>query len=75
MGKKPDTLYSYLYVAFFTPTIDTAGFTIYGEIFPNHLRAKGVSSGIFMAALVDILYLEVASTAFATIGWKFFLVR
>jgi hypothetical protein len=65
---------SYLYIAFYAPTIDTAGFVYYAEVFPNHLRAKGVSAAICCSALIDVLYLQVASTAFANIGWKFYLV-
>jgi aspartate oxidase len=63
-----------LYIAFFAPTIDTAGFVYYSEAFPNHLRAKGVSLAICSAALADVAYLQAASTAFAIIGWKYFLV-
>jgi Sugar (and other) transporter len=64
----------YLFIACYAPTIDTAGFVYYAEVFPNHLRAKGVSAAICCAALVDVLLLQVASTAFKTIGWRFFLV-
>ncbi|KAH7124478.1 general substrate transporter [Dactylonectria macrodidyma] len=64
----------YLYIAFYAPTIDTAGFVYYTEVFPNHLRAKGVSLAIFFSALADVAYLQAASTAFANIGWKFFLI-
>ncbi|KAK5311248.1 hypothetical protein LTR93_011784 [Exophiala xenobiotica] len=64
----------YLYIAFYAPTIDTAGFVYDAEAFPNHLRPKGVLPAICCAALIDVLYLQVASNAFAKIGWKFYLV-
>ncbi|KAJ5456132.1 uncharacterized protein N7458_003715 [Penicillium daleae] len=64
----------YFYIAFYAPTVDTAAFVYYSEVFPNHLRAKGVSTAICFGALADLIYMQAASTAFANIGWKYFLV-
>ncbi|KAI9743673.1 MAG: hypothetical protein M1818_002989 [Claussenomyces sp. TS43310] len=44
------------------------------EIFPTHLRAKGMTIAVIGFCLVDILWLEVAPTAIAKIGWKYYLV-
>ena len=66
---------SYLFQAAYGFGIDAAGVVFYSEIFPNHLRAKGVSLVIATFALTDLVYLQVTPTAFANIGWKFFLVR
>ena len=44
------------------------------EIFPTHLRAKGMAVGISVFCLSNILWLQLAPTAFANIGWKFYLV-
>lgn len=54
--------------------VDVAGIVFYGEIFPNHIRAKGLTLAIGARTLTDLVYLEAATTAFANIGWRFFLV-
>jgi hypothetical protein len=38
------------------------------------MRAKGVAASIATMALTDLVYLQVMTTAFANIGWKYFLV-
>jgi hypothetical protein len=45
-----------------------------GEIFPTHLRAKGVSLGVAMISFTNIIWLQAAPTAFITITWRFYLV-
>ena len=42
-------------------------------MFPNHLRAKGMTIGMAAIALMNIMWLQAAPTAFANIGWKFYL--
>ncbi|KAK5444276.1 hypothetical protein LTS15_010391 [Exophiala xenobiotica] len=64
----------YIFLLFYGCGIDVAGVVFYSEIFPNHLRAKGVAMSIGAIALTDLVYLQVTATAFANIGWKFFLV-
>ncbi|KAF2491009.1 MFS transporter [Lophium mytilinum] len=54
--------------------LDGTQFSYLGEIFPTHLRAKGVSLGVAMISLTNIVWLQAAPTAFITIGWKFYLV-
>ena len=46
----------------------------YSEIFPNHIRAKGICLSIATIALTDLVYLQATATAFANIGWHFYLV-
>ena len=64
----------YVFLLFYGCGIDVAGVVFYSEIFPNHLRAKGVAMSIAVIALTDLVYLQVTATAFSHIGWKFFLV-
>lgn len=64
----------YVFLLFYGCGIDVAGIVFYSEIFPNHLRAKGVAMSIGVVALTDLVYLQVTATAFTHIGWKFFLV-
>jgi hypothetical protein len=54
--------------------IDVAGVVFYSELFPNHIRAKGVCLSMATIALTDLVYLQATSTAFAVIGWRFYLV-
>ncbi|EHK42563.1 uncharacterized protein TrAtP1_002416 [Trichoderma atroviride] len=58
----------------FSSTSDATSYIYASEIFPTPLRAKGLAvsvSGLFVAT---IIFLQVAPTAFATIGWKYYLV-
>lgn len=65
---------TYIFLACYS-LFDTAGFVVYAELFPNHLRAKGLCIVVATLALTDLVYLQVSATAFANIGWKFYLVR
>ncbi|OAP65620.1 hypothetical protein AYL99_01592 [Fonsecaea erecta] len=60
---------------FFCATCNDATTYIYSsEIFPTHLRAKGLSvslAGLFLASLT---YTQAASSAFAAIGWRYYLL-
>ena len=53
--------------------LDGTQFSYLGEIFPTHLRAKGVCLGVSMISLMNIVWLQSAPTAFKTIKWKFYL--
>ncbi|KIW99020.1 uncharacterized protein Z519_00683 [Cladophialophora bantiana CBS 173.52] len=64
----------YLYQPFYVIGLDGTQFTFLGEIFPTHLRAKGVCLGSAVIALMNIIWLQSAPTALANIGWKYFLV-
>lgn len=44
------------------------------EIFPTHIRSRGVAFSISILFLSTIAYLTPAPTAFANIGWKYYLV-
>ncbi|KAF2469502.1 general substrate transporter [Lindgomyces ingoldianus] len=54
--------------------VDVAGVVFYSELFPNHIRAKGVCLSMATVALTDLVYLQATTTAFANIGWKFYLI-
>jgi MFS family permease len=58
----------------FSSTSDATSYIYASEIFPTPLRAKGLAvsvSGLFVAT---IIFLQAAPTAFAAIGWKYYLV-
>lgn len=46
----------------------------YGEVYPNHLRAKGLAITVTVNCLSSVVYMQVAATAFANVGWKYYLV-
>ncbi|KIX03849.1 uncharacterized protein Z518_07402 [Rhinocladiella mackenziei CBS 650.93] len=64
----------YCFIFCYAIGIDVAGIVFFGEMFPNHIRSKGFSLSVGTKAITDLVYLEAASTAFANIGWKFFLL-
>lgn len=45
----------------------------FAELFPAHLRNKGMSIGIATISLMNIMWLQSAPSAFENIGWKFYL--
>jgi hypothetical protein len=48
-------------------------FIYISELWPMHLRAKGMSLGVAMISLMNIVWLQSAPTAFQNIGWHFYL--
>ncbi|PMD50042.1 general substrate transporter [Hyaloscypha bicolor E] len=63
----------YLYIVFAEFLLDGTQYIYFSEVWPNHLRAKGMTIAMATIALVNIMWLQVAPTAFANIGWKFYL--
>ncbi|RBQ77789.1 hypothetical protein FVER14953_21627 [Fusarium verticillioides] len=64
----------FLHVTIFIICCDATSYVYASEIFPTPVRAKGLSisvSGLFFAT---IIVTTAAPTAFAEIGWKFYLV-
>ena len=45
----------------------------FAELFPSHLRNKGMTIGMAAISLMNVMWLQAAPTAFANIGWKFYL--
>ncbi|KAK5061387.1 hypothetical protein LTR84_007929 [Exophiala bonariae] len=64
----------YMIVIFYCLGVESCGAPFYTEIFPTHIRAKGVCFCVFVNSLANLLYLEAAPTALQNIGWKFLLV-
>jgi hypothetical protein len=64
----------YVFLIIYSFGIDVCGVVFYSELFPNHIRAKGVALSIMSIALTDLIYLQATAEAFANIGWKFYLV-
>lgn len=64
----------FLFQFIYNMCLDGPQFSYLSEIWPTHLRAKGVSLGSAMIAFMNIIWLQSAPVAFETIGWKFYLV-
>lgn len=64
----------YVYVFFYAVFLDGPTFFYLAEIFPNSLRSKGMTMGMASLCLADIIWLQAAPTAFATIGWHYYLL-
>ncbi|KAK7208416.1 MFS transporter [Myxozyma melibiosi] len=67
-------VFLFLHVFIYGLNMDVTSYVYSSEIMPNQLRAKGVSFSMCGLFLSTIVYLEAASTAFANIGWKYYLV-
>jgi hypothetical protein len=63
----------FVYVFVFEVCLDGAQVVYISEVCPTHLRAKGISLGMAGLCVMNIIWLQAAPTAFANIGWKFYL--
>jgi MFS family permease len=63
----------YLYIVSYAITIEGPNFYYTAEIFPSHLRAKGMTLAMASLCVGDIIWLVSAPTAFKNIGWKFYI--
>ncbi|KFY14232.1 hypothetical protein V492_02761 [Pseudogymnoascus sp. VKM F-4246] len=64
---------TYLYVAFAQLFLDGTQYVYFAELFPAHLRNKGMTIGMATISLMNIMWLQSAPSAFKNIGWKFYL--
>jgi MFS family permease len=64
----------YLFITFYALCVDATSYIYCAEIFPTSLRSQGMAASIFALFGTTLLYTEVAATAFAHIGWKYYLV-
>ncbi|KEF57235.1 uncharacterized protein A1O9_07425 [Exophiala aquamarina CBS 119918] len=62
----------FLFIFFYGCTVDCAAYVYVSEIWPTHLRSKGTTIGLVSFFGGAIAYTSPASTAFATIGWKYY---
>ncbi len=64
----------YCVVIFYCLGVEACGSIFYSEIFPTHIRSKGVCFTAFVNSLSNLVYLMAAPTALQNIGWRFMLV-
>ena len=73
-GQAAAVSFLFIHVGFYSICIDATTYIYCTEIFPSHLRARGSSlsiSGLFFAT---VIFTCAAPTAFANIGWKYYIV-
>ncbi|KAF2250929.1 general substrate transporter [Trematosphaeria pertusa] len=64
----------FLYVAFYSSCMDNQQYVICSEVFPMETRGLGVALSLFGQFAGTALFVGVAPTSFAAIGWKFYMV-
>lgn len=73
-GKNAGVAFLYIFLAFYASGIDVGTYVYLGEMFPNHIRVKGVGVALASLNVTSTIFLSTTATAFAAIGWKYFLV-
>jgi hypothetical protein len=56
-GLKAAVAMIYIYVVFYECALDGTQFVYLGEMFPSHLRAKGMSLGVAGICIMNVLWL------------------
>ncbi|KAF5677817.1 quinate permease [Fusarium heterosporum] len=74
VGNGFGVFFLFLFVGFYATTLDATVYVYAAEIFPTHLRAQGMGLSIVAQSLTSLLHTQVAPSAFATIGWGYYLV-
>lgn len=64
----------FLHVFVFGGSYDSTSYIYGSEIFPNPVRARGLGISITGLFASTIIFLQCAPPAFASIGWKYYLV-
>lgn len=64
----------FLHIGRFSISVDATSYIYAFEIFPTPVRAKGLSISVSGLSVATIVFLQVAPTAFDSIGWKYYLV-
>ncbi|KAK4971843.1 hypothetical protein LTR28_013077 [Elasticomyces elasticus] len=73
-GQAVAVLFMFLFVTFYGFGIDVSSYVYCSEIFPTHIRSKGVGWSVSGLFLMTTIYTTAAGPAFNTIGWRFYLV-
>jgi hypothetical protein len=73
-GQKVAIFAIFFYVFFYGIFLDAASFIYSAEVYPTNIRSRGVALATFTYFAGAITYATPGATAFANIGWKYFLV-
>ncbi|RSL83351.1 hypothetical protein BHE90_002253 [Fusarium euwallaceae] len=64
----------FCYITTFAGFCDTTLYVYCSEIFPTHIRAKGMAWSISIFMLSTIPFLESSTIGFSNLGWKYYLI-
>jgi len=64
----------FLFLFSFNLFIEGPSWYYASEVFPTHIRSKGMTMNVIGFCCINIMWLEIAPTAFKHIGWKYYLV-
>jgi len=64
----------FIFVSSFELGLDGPEFFYQAEIWPSHLRAQGMTIFMIVYNAVNICWLQAAPTAFANIGWHYYIL-
>lgn len=63
----------YLYVFFYVVFLDGPMFFYIGEVWPSHVRVQGFAIGTCSNCLSNLVWTSAAPSAFASIGWAYYI--
>lgn len=64
----------FAFIVLYGFSIDGPAYTYVAEIWPTHLRSQGSTIGLVSFFANTIAYTSSASTGFANIGWKYYMI-
>ncbi|KAF2807405.1 general substrate transporter [Mytilinidion resinicola] len=73
-GINASVAFYFIFIVFYSFSVDTVVYVYNAEIWPTHLRAKGVTFGLGSYFIFGVIYNSPAAQAFGTIGWKYYIV-
>ncbi|KFY96026.1 hypothetical protein V500_02588 [Pseudogymnoascus sp. VKM F-4518 (FW-2643)] len=73
-GQNAGVAFLYIFLAFYAVGIDVGTYVYLGEMFPNHIRVKGVGLSLASLNVTAAIYLSITGVALESIGWKFFMI-
>jgi MFS family permease len=73
-GKRAGVFFVYLFTLFWCTCIDATQYLYLSEIFPTHLRGKGVAVGMVAYYVASVIILVAGPVALNEISWKLLLV-
>jgi MFS family permease len=74
VGNGFGVFFLFLFVTFYGGCLDATSYVYCAEIFPTHHRATGMGISILTQFCTTLVYTQLAPLAFATIGWRYYLV-
>ncbi|TAQ87445.1 hypothetical protein B7494_g4225 [Chlorociboria aeruginascens] len=73
-GLKAAVFFLFFYICFYGGCVDANTYVYCSEIFPTHIRPRGMALSMVTLYLTSTPFLQGAPTAFTTIGWKYYVV-